>query len=454
MFRKLTDNRKKNSKLNTTRIIVIGFAALILTGAFLLMLPISSKDGTPTPFINSLFTSATSVCVTGLVVYDTYTHWSLFGQLVILCLIQIGGLGFISISTILPLLMNRSIGLKKRLLLSESFGLGDISGIVRITRLVILGTLMFEFLGGIVLSFQFVPDFGFANGIYKGFFHSVSAFCNAGIDLMGQNGEFSSLTAYCGNPVVNITIMALILLGGTGFFVWDDIYHAKRFKDLTMHSRIVLSFNLALVLIGAAVIFSADFSKALKGMNFGEKILASLFQSVTCRTAGFNTVNLSALSTSSFLIMLLLMFIGGAPGSTAGGVKITTMGVLFFTALATVRGKENVSAFSKTIDKVSSRRAVTIVLISIAIVFISMMLLSLFEPYLTLKEVMFEIFSAFGTVGVTLGITPYLGIAAKILLIFLMFFGRVGIFTIMLSITIKNANAKANIVYPAGKILI
>ena len=443
-------------RVSSAQTLVGGFLLIILTGAVLLMLPAATRTGETTGFVDALFTATSATCVTGLVVFDTYSYWSLFGQIVILSLIQIGGLGFMTMGAVFAFVLKSKISFRQRLVMSESIGLDVTSGVVRMTRHILIGTLIFEAAGALILAVRFIPEFGFANGIYKGVFHAISAFCNSGMDLMGERQAFSSLTAYTGDWAVNLVVMLLITVGGTGFFVWEDIYHAKNIRALSLHSKLVLSMNLALVILGTVLILSMDFHnpKTLGELPFHEKLLASLFQSVTSRTAGFNTLDLASLSVASTFTMILLMFIGGAPGSTAGGIKTTTLGLLFVTALSSLRGSKDINAFRRRMEPLAVRRAITIVLIALVVIALGIMLVSGSNPHLSFIEVVFEIVSAFGTVGLTLGITPSLSVIAKLTLIFIMFFGRVGVVTIMLSLTMKSFGAKNTVRYPVGRILI
>ena len=443
-------------RMSTAQIIAGGFLMIILAGTILLMLPAATRTGVSTGFIDALFTATSATCVTGLVVFDTYSYWSVFGQLVILFMIQIGGLGFMTMGAVFAFVLKSKISFRQRLVMSESIGLDMTSGVVRMTQHILIGTLIFESIGALILAVRFIPEFGLWNGIYKGVFHAVSAFCNSGMDLMGQRVAFSSLTAYVGDWTVNLTIMLLIIIGGTGFYVWEDIYHAKSYKALSLHSKIVLTMNLFLILVGALLIFGMDYNnpQTLGPLSPAAKGLASLFQSVTSRTAGFNTIDLASLSVASTFTMILLMFIGGAPGSTAGGIKTTTLGLLFFTAVSSLRGSKDINAFSRRMEPMAVRRAITIVLIALTVIASGIMLLSGTNPELSFLEVVFEVVSAFGTVGLSLGVTPSLGAVSKIALACIMFFGRVGVVTIMLSLTIKGFRAKNTVRYPVGRILI
>lgn len=443
-------------RVSAAQTIVGGFLLIILVGAILLTLPIATRSGESTGFVDALFTATSSTCVTGLVVFDTYSYWSLFGQTVILTMIQIGGLGFMTMGAVFAFILKSKISFRQRLVMSESIGMDMTSGIVRMTQHILVGTLIFETVGALILAVRFIPEFGFWDGIYKGVFHAVSAFCNSGMDLMGEREAFSSLTYYVNDWTVNLTIMLLITIGGTGFYVWEDIYHAKSYKGLSLHSKIVLTMNISLVVVGALLIFGMDYHnpETLGPLSPASKVLASLFQSVASRTAGFNTVDLSSLSVASTFTMILLMFIGGAPGSTAGGIKTTTLGLLFFTAISSLRGSKDVNAFARRMDPMAVRRAVTIVLIALCVVAVGIIILSGADPELSFIEVVFEVVSAFGTVGLSLGITPELGVISKLAIACIMFFGRVGVLTIMLSLTLKGFKAKNTVRYPIGRILI
>ncbi len=417
----------KNIKLNYTEIIVLGTLLIILAGAVLLSLPISSREGTATLFIDSLFTAASSFCVTGLVIYDTYTHWSLFGQLVIITLIQTGGLGFMTVITLFSMFLRRKIGLKERRLLMESANTLKIGGIVLLIKKILIRTFIFESIGAILLAIRFCPQMGLRQGIYNGIFHSISAFCNAGFDLMGRYGQFSSLMTYKGDALVNITIMFLIVTGGLGFVVWDDISeNLMNFKKYHLHSKIVLVTTAVLIFGSAVIFFFIEDSYSMNGFNIHERILASLFQSVTPRTAGYNTINLTSLSEGGSLLTMLLMFIGGSPGSTAGGIKVTTFVTLLISTWASTRQSSDITIFKRRLETDSLKKACAITVIYVCISFTSVLLISASQDF-SLKEIMFEVFSAIGTVGLTMGITPFLNAFSKIIIILLMYSGKVGV---------------------------
>ena len=409
-------------RFNYFQKIIFGFAALILFGAFMLMLPISGKEQVPTPFLDALFTSTSASCVTGLVVYDTATHWSLFGQAVILFLIQVGGLGVVVVMTSLILLSGKRIGYSQRNTLANSISISSQGGIMKMLIFLLKWTGIIELFFASLLATQFIPEFGWKRGLWYSIFHSVSAFCNAGFDLMGIKEPFSSLTDYSGNPVVNISIMALILLGGLGFMTWQDIAKNKwNFHRYRLQSKIILSATAFLVLLPALFYFFVEF----RGMPMESRILASLFTAVTPRTAGFNTVDFSKFSDSGIFLQTLLMLVGAAPGSTGGGMKITTMTVLILTSVAIFRNNSRTEAFGRTIPREVIRNATTIAFMYVCLCVLSGMFISLYEniPLLTTS---FETASAIATVGLTLGITPKLSPLSHALLIFLMYIGRVG----------------------------
>lgn len=409
-------------QLNYFQKIILGFATLILFGAFLLMLPVSGRNHLPTPFLDALFTSTSASCVTGLIVYDTATHWSLFGQAVILFLIQVGGLGVVVVMTSLILLSGKRIGYSQRNTLANSISISSQGGIMKMLIFLLKWTGIIELFFASLLATQFIPEFGWKRGLWYSIFHSVSAFCNAGFDLMGIKEPFSSLSDYSGNPVVNISIMALILLGGLGFMTWQDIAKNKwNFRRYRLQSKIILSATAFLVLLPALFYFFVEF----RGMPMESRILASLFTAVTPRTAGFNTVDFSKFSDSGIFLQTLLMLVGAAPGSTGGGMKITTMTVLILTSVAIFRNNSRTEAFGRTIPGEVIRNATTIAFMYVCLCVLSGMFISLYEniPLLTTS---FETASAIATVGLTLGITPKLSPLSHALLIFLMYIGRVG----------------------------
>ena len=414
-------------KLSSFQIILLGFAGVILLGAFLLALPISSKAYEWTSFIDALFTSTSAVCVTGLIVFDTATHWTIFGQIVILLLIQIGGMGVVTIAVSIAVISGKKIGLFSRETMKNAISAPNVSGIVRLTGFIIKGIFLIELIGALVMMPVFCIDYG-AEGVWMAIFHSVSAFCNAGFDIMGtKSGEFTSITRYSAQPVINITIMLLIIIGGIGFLVWEDVFkHKWRIREYRTQSKVALIVTAALIVLPAIYFFFFEFGN----LPIGERILASLFQSVTPRTAGFNTANLTAISDTGLYLMIILMLIGGSPGSTAGGMKTTTIAVLFSSAFSVFRKKDNAELVKRRIDDETVKTASAIFIMYITLFLLGGMTISAIEN-LPITSCLFETASAVGTVGLTLGITPTLGIASKLILIFSMFFGRVGGLTLI-----------------------
>lgn len=421
--------KKSNIKkrLSSFQVILLGFAGVILLGALLLMLPISSTERVVTPFNEALFTSTSAVCVTGLIVKDTGSYWSAFGQAVIITLIQIGGLGVVTIAASFSMLAGRRISLMQRSTMQDAISAPKVGGIVKLTKFIITGTFIIEAIGAVSMMPVFCKNFG-AKGIWMSIFHSISAFCNAGFDILGTEGnQFCSLTSYTSNPVINITVMLLIVIGGIGFLTWDDIYNNKfKIKKYRMQSKIILVTSLILILLPAIYFFFFDYSN----YSIGNRLLASLFQSVTTRTAGFNTTDLTKLTRPSQAIMIFLMLVGGSPGSTAGGLKTTTIAVLILNAFACFKRKENVCAFGRRIDDSVIKNAATIVMMYITLFFIGGVAICTIEK-LPLVASLFETASAIGTVGLTLGITPKLSLASQIILIVLMYLGRVGGLTLI-----------------------
>ncbi len=435
-----------------TRFLGLGFLAIILIGALLLCLPVASADGSSTPFINALFTSTSATCVTGLVVYDTYTHWSLFGQLVILVLIQVGGIGFMTVVTLFSMFMKRQIGLKERRILMQSAGKMELGGIVKLIRQMAVLTLAFESVGACVLAVTFCRDFGIGRGLYYSVFHSVSAFCNAGFDLMGIYEPYSSLTAYAGNESVLITVALLIIMGGIGFWVLNDLIAARfSFRKLHLHSKIALTTTVTLVFLGTVLILIFEQNNTLKNLPAGQQLLLSFFQSVSPRTAGFNAVELSELSDSSALLTIIYMFIGGCPGSTAGGVKTTTLFVLVAAVVAAMRHSSEIHVFKRRLEEGVARQACAVVCVYLAAFLLGTMAICALEP-IGLKEVLFEVASAGGTVGLSMGITSGLCTGSKLILALLMYGGRIGVLSFVLMLAEQSPRVQA--ARPVEKILI
>ena len=427
-------------RLSSFQIIISGFVGVILLGALLLMLPVSTTEGCITPFNETLFTATSAVCVTGLVVQDTGSYWSGFGQAVILALIQIGGLGVVTVAASFALLSGRKISLMQRSTMQDAISAPKVGGVVRLTQFILRGTFLIELLGTAAMLPVFCRDYGW-RGIWMAVFHSISAFCNAGFDILGtENNLYPSLTGYTGSPIINITIMLLIVIGGIGFLTWDDICeHKWHFHRYRVQSKVILAITGFLIVVPAAFFFFEDFS----ALPTGTQLLVSFFQSVTTRTAGFNTVALSAMSGASKGIMILLMLIGGAPGSTAGGMKTTTLGVLLANAVATFRQRDNAQFFKRRIDCNTVKTASTILTMYLTLFFGGGIFISVYE-HLPLSDCLYETSSAVGTVGLTLGITPQLHIPSQIVLIILMYLGRVGGLTLIYATLSgkKTGNAK------------
>lgn len=442
----------KNRRLSNIQIIAVGFFLIAIIGTVLLMLPLSSAEGEWTSPLVALFTSVSASCVTGLVLVDTATHWSLFGQIVILVLIQLGGLGFMSVATFFLSFTKKHINLRKRSIMAESINTAHISGLKKITRKIIIGTAIFEGAGAVLLSFQFIKDFGPVKGIWYSVFHSVSAFCNAGFDLMGVNEEFCSLVAYSDNLLVNTVLIILITAGGIGFLVWDDLLKNKlRFRSYQLHTKLVLSVSIILTLGGALLFGLFEKDGALMGKSLKEQILICLFSSVTCRTAGFNTVDFSSLGGATVLMMCSLMFVGGSSGSTAGGVKTTTVAVIFCNLVASLRGLARPRVFGRTFEAETHKKAVTVCTFNLLLICTGIMIISALQKF-PLQDIMFEVFSAMGTVGMTTGITRDLSVVSKILIIFLMYAGRVG--SISFALALLEKKAQPAVQYPKEAITV
>ena len=455
IFKKINDKDSnvniKKINLSPVQVLAISFALVILIGALLLMLPISSQSGEYTPFVDSLFTSTSAVCVTGLVTVDTGTHWNYFGRTIIMILIQIGGLGFMTFSTITAVMLGKKITLKNRLLMQEAYNAFNLQGIIRMVKYVVTFTLCVEGIGALLLMTQFIPIDGLATGIYYGIFHSVSAFCNAGLDLIGN---FQSVVPFNTNKVLLTTIMTLIATGGLGFAVWMEIFEFKKFKKMSLHSRLVIKTTLGLILGGALLIFLFEYSNpsTMQGMSFIDKVVNSIFSSITPRTAGFNSVSTSEMRIGSRMITMILMFIGGSPGSTAGGIKTTAFATLLFTVICVIKGREDTEISDRHLDKSTVYKAFTVVVMGVVIVTVGTVIISVFNPSFTLEQIVYEVISAFATVGLTEGITTSLHIVSKYTLITIMYLGRVGPLTVILALA--NLKMPAKLKYPEAKVLI
>ena len=430
---------KKKRSLSTTHIIMLSFLLAILVGSLLLCLPVSSASGEPVPYLDALFTATTATCVTGLVTLPTVTTWSIFGQVVILILIQIGGLGVITIMSALMILLHKRMSIGDRLLLQDAFNLNSLSGIVRFVKRVLLGTFLVEGAGALLYMTVFIPEFG-VKGIWISVFTSISAFCNAGIDIIAEN----SLGNYATNPIVNIVTSLLIILGGIGYIVWWDILglnkKSRNSRKLSLHSKIAISATAILTIGGGLLIFLFEYDNPLTigNMSFFDKMQVSMFQSVTTRTAGFATVPQQNLTNASSILCLLLMFIGGSPVGTAGGIKTVTFAVLVVSTLATIQNKQDVSLFSRNISKQAIKKAVAVAMMSLCILFVSTVLLSAVTDANAL-DIFYETVSATATVGLTRDLTPFLNTAGKAIIIGTMYLGRVGPISLALAL---NSNKK------------
>jgi trk system potassium uptake protein TrkH len=446
--------RSKSNKLLSlapTRIIVSSFAFIILVGALLLTLPAASKDGNSIGFLNALFTATSATCVTGLVVADTGTHWTLFGQIVIITLIQIGGLGLVTFATFFSLLLGKKLSLKGMLLAQESINNFSLDGVLTLVKKVVIITFGIELFGAVLLSTRFVPMFG-PKGFYMGIFHSISAFCNAGFDIIGG---YKSLTEFNNDPIIIYTIAGLIIVGGLGFTVWKDLFYYRKTKSLYLHTKIVLVMTALLIVCGTIFFFSFEYNNPLTMGNLSlfEKVNAAYFHSVTTRTAGFNSLPTNEMREISKAATVILMFIGAAPGSTGGGIKVTTFGVILMVIICQIKGSEDTIIFKRRVPHVVTNKAIAITGLSAMLVIITTTIIMANEniPFI---NVLYEATSAFGTVGISTGITPGLKSISKIALICTMFLGRVGPVSFAIALTIRSKKKDADLVYPEGKILV
>lgn len=441
----------KSSRLgfNPARIIVLGFFSVIIIGALLLALPVSSRSGAPVPFITALFTSTSAACVTGLVTVNTYETWSVFGRVVILSLIQVGGLGFMSIMTIFFFLTNKKIDLSQRLLIVQSLNLKDIKGVVKLVRHVLIGTLFFELTGAIILWIRFAPIYGVWDALGMGVFHSVSAFCNAGFDLLGEQSGITSSAFFAGDKIALLTVTFLVIIGGLGFFVWEDIWKNRRFKKLHLHSKLVLVITLILITFGMIYFYIAERTNpdTIGKMSFTDAAMASLFQSAMTRSGGFSMVNQSSLTGVSKMLTIILMFIGGSAGSTAGGIKNTTAGILFLSAVNSLRGKSKTSAFGRTIPSPQIISALSIMLTVMVACVTGTAAISIIQRDIPFFGVLFETMSAIAICGLSHDTTPLLAPASQVIIILFMFFGRVGIMTLGMAAVLNRGN-KEKTKYP------
>ncbi len=439
-------------KLNPKQFLVLGFLGIILIGTVLLSLPIASRNREALAVLDALFTATSATCVTGLVIADTWTYFSGFGQFVILLLIQTGGLGFMTIAIIFSMILGKKIGLRDRSFLMESVNALQLGGIVKLVRRILIGTMAIETIGAILLSLRFVPIFGWRQGVWYGVFHSVSAFCNAGFDLMGIYSPYASLTPFVNDPLVNGTIMILIIFGGIGFVVWDDLVQNRwKVRKCNLHTRITLSWTAALLLVSALVLIIVEWNAGFHGLPASGKILAGFFQAVTPRTAGFNTVAQTGFSDSGILLMLLLMIVGAGPGSTGGGIKTTTFAVISLAVLSQLRGSDDVEVLGRRLANYQIKRAFTTSAHYIGLGLTGCLVI-LATQNVSMTAALFESFSAIGTVGLSLGITGELVPISRLVIIALMALGRLGSITVFLAIA-ANENVPS-IRLPEEKIIV
>lgn len=449
------DEQKKwvRKRMTHVQTIALGFFLVILTGTLLLMLPVSARDGRMTSFLDSFFTAVSATCVTGLVVVDTFSHWSWTGQAIILLLVQIGGMGFMTIGVVFFTFFRKKISLNERGILQESMNVAKIGGIVRLARRTAAGVIFVEAAGAVLLSIRFIPQFGLGRGIWYSVFHSISAFCNAGLDLMGYKAKYTSFTGYSGDLLVNVTLMLLIIIGGIGFVVWDDVVKNKwHVKKYMLHTKMAVSFTLLLLVIGSVLFYLMEKDHLMQGMPLSEKILSSVFCSVTPRTAGFNTINTADLSNGSKLLTAVLMFIGGSPGSTAGGIKTVTLLVLICYVWSNIRSLGQCKIYKRRIGDDAIKNACNVLCISLFLAVSALVAICALQPQLAMSDVIFEVFSAIGTSGMSTGVTRQLGPAARIVIIILMYCGRLG----SMSFAMAFASSKKNVSvkYPVERVMI
>ena len=430
---------KRKKSLSPTKIISLAFASIILLGALLLTLPAASRNGVSCGFRPALFTATSATCVTGLALYDTWSQWSGFGQIVILSLIEIGGLGFMSAASVFVFFLRRKVGLKQRLVMAQALSLNDMDGVVRLQKLVLTGSLGVEAAGALILTLRFWPEFGFARALRWGVFHSVSAFCNAGFDILGCITPGASLLEFNSDPIVLLTLGTLVAVGGLGFFVWEEIASKRHFREFSVYTRLVLISTVVLIFGGAVILCILEWNNpaTLGHMSIGDKLLNGLFQSVTLRTAGFASIDQAALTEGGKGFSMLLMLIGGSSGSTAGGIKTVTMVVLVLFVWTRARGGETVSVFKRSIDNAKVMDAMTIAAIVLSLALFGGVFISATSP-ISFTDALFEAVSALATVGLTAGVTGSLSIPAQFLIILYMYFGRVGVLTISLGFLMGN----------------
>lgn len=446
--------RERKKKVNPMRIIALGFFGIIFTGTVLLMLPISSTAHKWTDWLTALFTATSATCVTGLVVVDTATHWTLFGQAVILFLIQIGGLGFMTIISIFFFMIKHRVGLRERIIMMQSLNLYKLDGVVRLIKHVLIGTLLFEATGALIMMTRFIPDFGIGKGIWCGVFHSVSAFCNAGFDIIGTRNGVSGMMFYSDAPVILLPLASLLIIGGLGFFVWEDFYSKRSFKKLQVHSKMALSVTAILLIGGTLGFLLIEYTNnaTIGDFGFWRKLLNAFFQSATPRTAGFNSIDQGVMTDGSKMLTIILMFIGAGGGSTAGGIKTVTAGVLFMSFLAVMKNKREIVVFNRRIDSSQVVNAAALVTFALILTIFGGMAISVIDK-LPFLHTYFEIVSAYATVGLSTGITASLSAASKLILITAMFLGRVGVTTVSIALIYRNEGT-SDIIYPIENVMI
>lgn len=444
------------SSVPPARVIVISFAVVIIIGALLLTTPLCSRNGTMTPFIDAFFTAVSATCVTGLVVYDTYTHFNVLGQIVIMILIQIGGLGLVTLTTFFNIAIGKKLGLRSMKLASESINITSVEGINKMIRMAVVVTFSIEAIGAILLSLVFIPKYGLIKGGFTAIFLAISAFCNAGFDILGHEGLFTSLTNYTDNFIVIATISALIIVGGLGFIVWQDIINYRYTKRLLLHTKVVLIVTAILIGVGTFIYMVYEWNNpyTMAGLSDAEKLGACLFQSITARTAGFNTIDIVATRDITKIFTILLMFIGAAPGSTGGGIKVTTFAVIIMTVISVIRGKDDTEILKRKVDFRVVYRSIAIATLAITAIFVCVNVIAATIPEsVDGIPILFEAVSAFATVGLSSGVTGVVGIIGKLVLALLMFIGRVGPVSLAISLAISQSKSK-NRVIPEGKIMV
>ena len=430
---------RRPKALSPTKIIAITFAGMVLLGTLLLMLPVSARDGQSTPFLPSLFTATSATCVTGLVMYDTWSHWSGFGQIVIISLIQVGGLGFMSAASLVVFSLRKRVGLKQRLLIAQALSLNELDGVVRLQKVVLTGSLSIEAIGAAILTLRFWPEYGFSKALRWGVFHAISAFCNAGFDIFGSITPGASLMEFQSDPLVLLTLGALVVIGGLGFFVWEEIAANRSWKKFSVYTKLVLITTGVLLALGTAVICLLEWNNpgTLGSLSTGDKLLGGLFQSITLRTAGFTAIDQGALTDAGKAASMMFMIIGGSSGSTAGGLKTVTAVVLMLFIMSRARGKGSVCVFKRTVPEKQVMDAMTIAMIMVGLAVFGGLFISATSP-VELTDALYESISALATVGITTGITTSLSVPAQLLIILYMYFGRVGVLTISLGFLMGN----------------